>query len=854
MATVTIGGRRLVLDEDKTPQSRPQQVSSRTVEIGGRRLILNEPSATSSVPGAFGRGALESAAPSAAGLGAAAALLPAATAAAPATFGASYLLPAVAGLATAFGASKLQDVALKKLLPEQRETFLRQRAEDIEQHPIASTAGEFLPALLTLKPRIPTTASALRIGAASGGVQAGLEAGAELATEGKLRPARIATSGVLGSLLTSPTRLGKKLFPTPTEVTPGPASAEPMPTRVQKIMTALEEAAPARGEQEVLATVERGKRLVRLLGIRKELGGEAGFRAELSQLKGELPKVQFESIRQRLNQLDIDGLFDDVNSSRLDPWDQVTAKTGLAKLVQPEGGQVPTQGELNFLGQVFGPQFIKAILQKRPLLEQWTRQGIRVLNTPRAIMASMDLSAPLRQGLFLIGRPKQWIPAFTSMFKQFTSESAFQTAQESIRSRPTYPLMKQARLSLTEIGESFTTREEAFMSSLAEDIPLAGRGVRASNRGYVGFLNKLRADTFDDFMKKGQQLGIAEDPGFARSVAKYVNTATGRGELGRFEPAAVALNTVFFSPRLLTSRLRLLDPLFYARLHPMVRQRALTDALTMTSAGLSILGLAKLNGVEVGTDPRSSDFGKLKVGNTRYDLWGGFQQPVVALARLLTGETKSSTTGRVTKLTGEFGQQSREDILFRFLQSKQAPVLSFITTMLRGQTIGRGPADVSEEIVDRFIPIFLQDLFEVAQTHGVARGWMAIPGAFGVGMNTYGELIPLLKETPSGELKVGFRDRPTVGEYLVNRLRNRPTTTLPESFQQPLAQAKRLQQQREIQLEEAKQLVRQTGRSVRVGNSVVFRNAAGIIKTKTRGRVVSPERTLRQLLRGAATP
>src|SRR3990167_3839448 len=125
-------------------------------------------------------------------------------------------------------------------------------------------------------------------------------------------------------------------------------------------------------------------------------------------------------------------------------------------------------------------------------------------------------------------------------------------AQESIRSRPTYPLMKQARLSLTEIGESFTTREEAFMSSLAEDIPLAGRGVRASNRGYVGFLNKLRADTFDDFMKKGQQLGIAEDPGFARSVAKYVNTATGRGELGRFEPAAVALNTVFFSPRLLT--------------------------------------------------------------------------------------------------------------------------------------------------------------------------------------------------------------------------------------------------------------------------------------------------------------
>ena len=933
MATVTIGGRRLILDEE-VPQP--------TVKVGNRHLILDDGSSKSSALGAFGRSALEAAAPTATGVGAAAALTPVATAAAPATFGLSFLLPIAGGLATAYGASRAQDITLRKLIPEKRETFLRQRTEDIKRHPVATTAGEFLPALLTLKPRIPTTAAALRLGAASGGIQAGLEAGAELATEGRLRPERVATSGILGSLLTKPTRFGARLFPTAAEVTPGPSSAEPMPARLRKIVTALEEAAPVRGEQEVLATVERGKRLARLLGIRKELGGEAGFRAEKAQLMGELPKVQFESIRQieplptlrpvtsndlgknvqfttkvgdkvytergqllsfnentgnaivklteipeyysqvarkewekygpdilqaktntlsavefpkaveksatKLSQTDIDGLFDDVNSSRLDPWNQVTAKAGLAKLLQTEGGQVPTQGELNFLGQVFGPQFVKAILQKRPLLEQWTRQGIRVLNTPRAIMASMDLSAPLRQGLFLIGRPKQWIPAFTSMFKQFTSESAFQTAQESIRSRPTYPLMKQARLSLTEIGESFTTREEAFMSSLAENIPVAGKVVHASNRGYVGFLNKLRADTFDDFMKKGQQLGIAEDPGFARSVAKYVNAATGRGELGRFEPAAVALNTVFFSPRLLASRFSLLNPLFYARLHPMVRQRALTDALTMTSAGLSILGLAKLNGVEVGTDPRSSDFGKLKVGNTRYDLWGGFQQPIVALARLLTGETASSTTGRVTKLTGEFGKSSREDILFRFLQSKQAPVLSFITTMLRGQTIGRGPADVSSELVDRFIPIFLQDLFDVAQEHGVARGWMTVPGAFGVGMNTYGNLIPQLKETPSGRVSVGFRDRPTLGEEIVNRLQNRPVTTLPPAFHEPLARAKRLQSQRKIHLKEAKDLVRRTGRSVQVGNSRVFRDRSGIIHVQTRGRVVSPERTLQTLL------
>lgn len=731
---------------------------------------------------------------------------------------------------------------------------------EIERQAIGRTAGEVARivtnpvdvAIAALTPQlIPARTARFAVGAGLGAASA---LGEERSTPQQVG-LRAAGLGILSALPVArrfrstirPAETGT--LPTPLELSPGPASQGTQADRVQKAITALEEAAPIRGEQEALFTAERGRRIAKVLSIRKELGGEAGFKAELGALKGELPKAQFESIRQRFSQADIDGLFDDINSSTaLDPWEQLTAKGGLAKLLNPAGGQVPTQGELQELGRVFGPQFVKALRNKRPLLQKVGEFAVEAFNLPRALMASFDLSAPLRQGLFLIGRPRQWLPAFGSMFRQFASERSFQSAQESIQSRPTFQLMQQARLALTDIGEKVTQREEAFMSRLGERIPAIGTVVRASNRGYVGFLNKLRADTFDDFVKKGQQLGIAEDPGYLRSVARYVNAATGRGDLGKLQTSAVLLNTVFFSPRLLASRFQLLRPDFYARLHPAVRQRALADALTMTSAGLSVLGLVKLNGVEVGTDPRSADFGKIKVGNTRFDIWGGFQQPIVVLSRLLSMETVSSTTGRVTPLTGEFGKPSRADIIFRFLQSKQSPILSLITTMMRGQTIGRGPARLSNEIVDRFIPLFISDLFEVIQEHGVARGWMAIPGAFGVGILSYGDLIPVLKETPSGRITVSFRDQPTLGETVVNRLTGRRVSNLPKSFKEPLAAVKRIQQQRDIKLDEAREIVRKTGRPVQVGNSIVFRNEHGIIQTRTQGQVLTPERTLEALL------
>ena len=794
----------------------------------------------SSALGAFGRGLLESALPTAAGLGAAGAVL-----AAVPTGGAS-LLAIPAGLAAGFGASKLQDVGIRAINPQGRKAFLRQRAQDIREHPVASTVGEFAPALATLRPGLPRTLPLARTAAVSGAVQGGIEAGAGLATEGRINPARVATSTALGATLIRPTRLGTRLgFRGPkAEAIPDP-STPPITERVQRITEALEAAKPIRGQQETLFTQERGRRLARMMGVRERVQGEAGFHAELAQLKGELPKAQFESVRPKVDQADVDGLFNDINASSLDVWDQLNAKTGLSKLLQPTGGQVPTQNELRLLREVFGPKLIQAALRKRPLLQRLGQGGIELANLPRALMASFDLSAPLRQGVFLIGRPKQWLPAFGSMFRQFASEQAFQAAQAQIKGRPTYDLMRQARLALTEIGEFASNREEQFMSRWGERIPLIGVGVKASNRAYVGFLNKLRADVFDDLYKKGQALGVADDPNFLSSVSSFVNAATGRGGVGSLERSAVVLNSVFFSPRLMASRLSLLNPGFYVQQHPTVRKEAVKSLLTFASTGMTVLGLAKLNGASIGVDPRNPDFGKIRVGNTRFDIWGGFQQYIRGAAQLITGRKISSTTGREIVLGEGYRATSRLDIVSQFLKSKQAPIVSLLTTLLEGKTITGQAPRFPVEVVDRFIPMFVQDAFEVIREHGPAKGWMGIPGAFGVGAQTYGTLIPMLEKTPAGRPTVKFRDQPSLGETLVNRATGRQVSNIPAEQHPALRQARTAELQRKLDVDKAKRLTLEDGKRRRVGNTLVWIQN-GIVKTKTLGRVQTPMRAFQQ--------
>lgn len=385
------------------------------------------------------------------------------------------------------------------------------------------------------------------------------------------------------------------------------------------------------------------------------------------------------------------------------------------------------------------------------------------LNLPRALESSVDLSAPLRQGLGLIHKPAFW-KALGPMMKSWGSEDAFQEIQKSIADRPLFKprvgpngttlpsFAEDAGLKLTDLTD-LSKREESIMSNWAEKVP----GVRPSNRAYTAFLNKLRADTFESLIQDGKIFGADGETNLplARGLADFVNTATGRGSLGKLENSAVALNSVFFSPRLIASRLKMLNPQYYIMAQPMVRKEALKSLMSIAGVGLTLGQLAKMSGLgTVESDSASADFGKIKVGNTRIDPFGGFQQYVVAAQRLMPeldklgldigGRMKSTTTGKEYKLgTPGFGKSDRADVALRFARGKTNPALGFAWALMAGQKELSGQPmnftsmnPMTNAISQRFIPMLLQDLYEIG-TKEPQHLPAIIPDAFGMGVQQY---------------------------------------------------------------------------------------------------------------------
>jgi hypothetical protein len=530
------------------------------------------------------------------------------------------------------------------------------------------------------------------------------------------------------------------------------AVAEKAPkTAAEKVLAALREAKPLRKEQEAVYRKARaarfeeaktaGEKALELQGK----GGEEAFRAELDALKGDLPKVQFESIRSKIGQEDIDGLFRQVAESEHLTWtESLHARKGLSKLLGGYGGVVPQRSEMKLLERVFGREFVDEAAKKVSMWEKFKEASLEIANVPRAIMSSFDLSAPFRQGVFMVGRPRQFFPAFKDMFRSFGSEKAYAALEESIRRRPTFELMQNSGLTITDL-EAIGTREERFASNLAEKIPVIGRGVRASGRAYTAFLTKLRADVFDDLVTKAKTLGrdASEDSKLAEDLASFINAATGRGDVADIpavgkllKPAQDAMNAFFFSPKLIASRVSLMNPAYYMRLDPLVRKEAVKSLLSFVGTGVSLASLAKMAGADVELDARSSDFGKIRIGDTRVDVWGGFQQYVRMAAQLITGEYKSATSGRTYELGDGYKARSRYDILLRQIESKEAPIPSFVTTVLRQQDYRGKEVSIPAEVGKRFVPMIAQDIVEVWKSDPrlVPLGVLA---AFGFSVQTF---------------------------------------------------------------------------------------------------------------------
>lgn len=506
------------------------------------------------------------------------------------------------------------------------------------------------------------------------------------------------------------------------------------PDVVTRLTEALKNAGKAREEQDLLYKQERSKRFAAAADAQQNLAGMDAVEGTFAALKGEMPKAEFEAVIDQFSQDDINSLLDSIRTHEtLTVTGKTTAYKGFLKLMN---GNIPTPSELSKLSEVFPSDLIKAALSNRSAFQQLRKPLQEVWNLPKSLMSTMDLSAPLRQGIGLVHR-KEWKDAFKEMHKYLVSEDAFTELETSIKTRPSYEYMERAKLSLPGVGDTAQEVEDTFSSHIAQRLWGVGKINKASERAYVGFLNKLRADTFDNLLTTFKDRGVdIEDPDLLKSLGRYINASTGRGDLGKLEAISNELNMAFFSPRLLKSRVdMMLNPLYYKNLHPEVRKEAFKSAASVGAYWASMAGLAGLAGATIETDPRSSDFMKGRFGNTRLDFSGGFGPLAVLSARVFTKEAKSLKAEEIREL--ERMGDKPTDAAAKFLRSKLAPTTSlFLDAYLGEDYLGKkfhwGPA-----IVGRSVPMSIPEILKEVKERGPAAIPFGFLALYGQGLQSF---------------------------------------------------------------------------------------------------------------------
>lgn len=442
-------------------------------------------------------------------------------------------------------------------------------------------------------------------------------------------------------------------------------------------------------------------------------------------------------------------------------------KTAMEAGPRRQTGQPATESELDYGRSLVAfnnyVNDLKEEAGKTPVLEQ-AKEPLKLITKAagitKSIKASMDVSAIFRQGWRAMWtHPKIWAQASVKSFRDVIDTWGGKAVQDElladIVSRPNYNRMLKAKLDVGKL-------EEAFPTPLPGKMPVVGLAYQASENAFTNFQRKTRADIFDAYMEIAEESGVdINDKTQLEAIGKLVNALTGRGHLGKGELIAEEVNNIFFSPRFLKSHYDFLTGhLTQKEQTPFVRKQAAKNLVKVISGTASVLAIAKAIGAAFGEDdiveldPRSANFGTIRIKDTRFDVTGGMKSLFVLASRLATMKTKSSITGKMSSLnTGEFRGRTRMDVIYDFFEGKLSPTASVLTDILRGEDFRGERLDLMKEAGNLLVPLSIANTYELAKNPNSAPiVWATLAEALGVGTQTYSAINWY---DPKDELRIG---------------------------------------------------------------------------------------------------
>ena len=500
---------------------------------------------------------------------------------------------------------------------------------------------------------------------------------------------------------------------------------------------------------------------------------EAGGKAVITKLTKSPAYVAVKFTKEK-----IDDLLAPIYKMAETNWDAKDTARALRRLLT--AGELPEPRHFIQLAKVYGDDFAKAAEEFAHLPISKKDQIIDFLNIGRATMASGDVSGTGRQGLILSLMHPLKVPGwFWKEIKATFSEKLARQADDVMRADPLFAeFSKNFPVLPLRLGGELAKKAEPYMTTYAQRLPIIGKIIRMSERGFVTYINAAAFGTW----KAGHGVIVALGGGGSelKLFGEFLAAATGQSRLPfTLERYAPMLNAVFFSPRLQWSTAQLprqIGRMFLSK-NPYMRKEAAKALVTFAGGGAALLGILNASGVsKVETDPRSGDFGKIKIGETRLDIWRGYLQYARFFAQILTGERKSAY--------GNLNKVQRSEIAWRFLQSKSSPAFGLLVDLLKGETymgddLFTSTNSTVRSFRERLFPLAIQDTMDAIEQSGANGLWTAVPATLGIGVLTYVNDFVRTKERIARDL--GYKTWDDIDPLTQRKLQN-SNTELQKAF------------------------------------------------------------------------
>jgi hypothetical protein len=410
----------------------------------------------------------------------------------------------------------------------------------------------------------------------------------------------------------------------------------------------------------------------------------------------------------------------------------VRAKKPLDFSKDPEAVRLATEHET--LKEQWFSKLAAEHIRNMPAHERVLYEAGQVMDASRNILSSVDLSATLRQGGFIVfGDPAAALKNARETLQALGNERMALALHESLKLRPNYAAYLRSKLFIAPMAASRLSKgEELTMGYWAANIPV----VRASNRAFIMYLNLLRANTFDALMEAQRVKGKEPSLQFEKAIANFLNIATGRGNPGQFGGAMNVLSKFLWSPRLVLSRWQLLTGAAF-RGAPWEAKKEIAKFYVRFLMGFAALfSMGLLAGAETSLDPDDKDFLKLRFGPIRVDLGTGLIQSLRLTNRLLR------RTAEQVGLKEEPWKrpQSAADMLWSYARTKMSPMAGLAVDIPTGTTVVGEEVTVGSGLKRIVLPLSFHDTVQTFEDMGVSRATaFQILELLGVSVQHYGE-------------------------------------------------------------------------------------------------------------------